>query len=94
MQEAWAELSLTFPKVGSNCIDLCLISDEAHPSLFKPVYATFSGAQVTVSEVSICQRSLLGGIARAEGHVTGNIVVKKEWRSEMKRTSECFWSFV
>lgn len=88
-----AELSLTFPKVGSNRIDLCLFSDEAHPRLFKPVYATFSGAQVTVSEVSVRQRSLFGGIARAKSHVLGNIVVKKERRCEMKRASECFGSY-
>lgn len=92
-RKLWAELSLTFPKVGSNRIDLCFFSDEAHPSLFKPVYATFSGAQVTVSEVSVCRRSLFGGIARAESHVPGNIVVKKERRREMKRTSECFGSY-
>lgn len=31
-----------FTKVGSDCIDFRLLSDEAHACLLVPVYATFS----------------------------------------------------
>lgn len=41
-KEQWAADGLTFTKVGSDCIDFRLLSDEAHSCLLVPVYATFS----------------------------------------------------
>lgn len=65
----------TFSKMGCDDIDLDLVSNETHSSLFISIHTAESWAKITVAEVSVGQRALLGFISRAEGLISGSIVI-------------------
>lgn len=73
----------TFTKMGSYSIDFEFLPNETQAGLLKSINAALSRAEVAISEMRVCKRSLLGGITRGQRHITRNMVIEEERRSQM-----------
>lgn len=76
---------LTFTEMGSNHIDLnCRRSNKTSSTSFIAINATSAGAQITISQMSVCCGSFFRRIYGGEKMVSRSVVVEQEWRSKME----------
>lgn len=61
-----------------------LVTNEAHSCCLVAIDAALSGAQITVAEMGISQRTLLGGVSGGQPKIPWCAVVEQKRRGEMK----------